>query len=83
MTYFDGFDINGNPCRIEETGNGTGFVRAYESGYLAVRLAASTYMATNGQVYAASRGNCSSYATPEWRNWAKRQMYAFGLQPDF
>lgn len=83
MMYFNGFDINGNSCKVEEYGNDKGIVNVNGRRYQAVRLAPSTYMGTNGQVYAAKQNNCYTYATLEWTNWARRQMYSMGFLPDF
>lgn len=83
MIYFDGYDIDGNRCRIQEFGNEIGFVTSYSGGYQAVRLAASVYMATNGRVYASTIQNCSTYATKQWHDWARRKMLAVGFSPKF
>lgn len=83
MLYFNGFDIDGTPCKVEEYGSDIGIVNVNGRRYQAIRLAASTYMATNGQIYAANQNNCISYATPEWTGWARRQMYSMGFLPNF
>lgn len=83
MVYFDGYDINGKPCRVEEYGNDMGFVRAYERGCQAVRIASSTYVGTNGKVYASSQANCIRYTTKRDIDLAKAKMIQFGFEPEF
>lgn len=72
MMYFNGYDINGKPCRVEEYGNDAGYVRAYASVCQVIRIAPSTYVETNGIVYASSQVKCAGYTTPENLNFAKK-----------
>lgn len=83
MFYFDGYDIYGNSCRVQEPGGGIGFVMAQRGGFQAIRLAPSVYMATNGEVYASTQQKCSEYSTIEWQNWARREMRLAGWHPEF
>lgn len=83
MSYFNGFDSYGNSYRVEEYGNDIGMVVIGVGKLKAVRLAPSTYMGTNGQVYAANQNNCSVYSSPQWVNWARNKMYSLGFLPEF
>lgn len=83
MSRFNGFDIDGNICEVQEYKNDIGIVTVNGTTYHAIRLAQSTYMGDNGRVYAANRDNCYLYTTPEWINWARCQMYSKGILPNF
>ncbi len=83
MVRFNAYDKNGTPCQVEEYGNDIGLVITSKRAYQAVRLASSTYMGTDGQIYAANRNNCFTYMTPEWVGWARRKMYSVGYLPEF
>ena len=83
MMYFDGYDIDGRPCRVEEFGNDIGYVRAYDRGCQAVRIDSSTYVGTNGKVYASSQAKCANYTTQGNLNYAKKKMIQCGFMPEF
>lgn len=83
MNGFEGYDIDGNGCRVDEMGNEVGIVSSVEGIFQAVRISSSTYIGTNGKVYSASREKCRTYSTPENFQWAKRQLVARGIQPWF
>lgn len=78
MVYFEGYDIDGISCRVEEMGNDVGLVSSYQGCFQAVRVAPSTYIATNGKVYGSTQQKCIDYSTPRYFNYAKNKMRDLG-----
>lgn len=83
MYGFNGFNIDGQECFVDEMGNDIGYVHLGGRVIQAIRLSSSVYMGTDGKVYAANRQKCQTYTTDEWYNWARRKMLSIGFQPRF
>ena len=83
MYGFNGFDINGKSCFVDEQGHDIGVVHSDKGVIQAIRLDPSVYMDTDGKIYAAFQKNCTKYATTEWFDWARRKMLSLGYKPNF
>ena len=84
VEFSDVYDKDGNISRLNETpGRELAMVISSKGGIFAIRVAAGTYVGTDGKVYSTIRNNCILYSTQEWLNWARRQLQKLNCQPTF
>jgi len=72
--WFNAYDTKGNSVIVEEYPPERALVKTSEGNRKAVRIATSTYIDANGEVYSTSQSRSIEFATPENIAWAKKNL---------
>jgi len=80
-SIFNGVDINGVPAIVEEMWSGPEIAlikTSDQGGVVAIRISSSTYIGTNGKVYAMNVSKAQQYNTLANLAWAKKELTKCG-----